>query len=224
MRTWLVVAAEAREFSGILRRCGPARVLPWKRAAFAREVEWKGDRWWFIANGPGPKLVHQALEQTVSVKHDVHAMISTGFCGALDPALTAGAIVVAAGTPVQTAASFVPGEIVSADRVVVTVEEKRALYRSSGAVAVDMEFAAVKEIADAWGLPVGAIRAVSDTAAENMPLDFNRYRDREGRFSRGWIAIAALARPYVIPGLLHLEHNCRLAAEHLGEFFANSEF
>jgi adenosylhomocysteine nucleosidase len=220
MRTWLVVAAEEREFSGILRRCGPAHSLPWPGAAFAREVDWKGDRWWLIANGPGPKLVDQAL----TVKHDVHGMISAGFCGALDPALAAGDIVVSGETPARTAASFVQGDIVSADRVAVTAEEKRALRQSSGAAAVDMEFAEVKRIAGQWGVPVCAIRAVSDTAADDMPLDFNRYRDHNGRFSLGRIALAALARPFVIPGLLRLERNCRLAADHLGEFFANSEF
>jgi adenosylhomocysteine nucleosidase len=220
MRIWLVVAAEEREFSGILRRFGPARSLPWPGAAFAREVDWKGDRWWLIANGPGPKLVGQAL----TVKRDVHGIISTGFCGALDPALAAGDIVVSGQTPARTAASFLQGDIVSADRVTVTAEEKRALRQSSGAAAVDMEFAEVRRIAREWGVPVRAIRVVSDTAAEDMPLDFNRYRDRNGRFSRGRIALAALARPFVIPGLLRLESNCRLAADHLGEFFADSEF
>ncbi|HXP85748.1 MAG TPA: hypothetical protein VN841_13575 [Bryobacteraceae bacterium] len=225
MRTWLVVAAEEREFAGILRRFGAARRLAWPEAAFAREVEWKRDRWWLIANGPGPKLVDQALADRASkVKHHVHGIISTGFCGALDPALAAGAIVVCGETPVRPAASFVQGEIVSADRVTVTAGEKRALRQSSGAAAVDMEFAEVKRIAGEWGVPVRAIRAVSDVAAEDMPLDFNRYRDRQGRFSRGRIALAALARPFVIPGLLRLERNCRLAADRLGEFFADSEF
>jgi adenosylhomocysteine nucleosidase len=207
MRTWLVVAAEKRELDGILRRSGPGRALPWPSAAFAHEVEWKGDRWWFVANGPGPLLVRQALNG----KREVDGIISTGFCGALDPALTLGAIVQAG--------------IVSADRVVVTAEEKAALRRSTGAVVVDMEFGEVQRIAAEWGVPVRAVRVVSDTASEDMPLDFNRYRDREGRFSRGRIALAALARPFTaISGLLRLDRNCRLAAERLGEFFADSEF
>ena len=225
MRTWLVVAAERRELAGILRRFGAARGLPWPGAAFAREVDWKADRWWLIANGPGAKLVDCALtDQASRVKRNVHGIISTGFCGALDPALAAGAIVVCGETPARPAASFVQGRIISADRVAVTAEEKRELRQSSGAVAVDMEFAEVSRIAEEWGVPVRAIRAVSDTAADDMPLDFNRYRDHNGRFSRGRIALAALARPFVIPGLVRLERNCRLAADQLGEFFADSEF
>ena len=88
-----------------------------------------------------------------------------------------------------------------------------------------MELAEVRKIAGEWGVPVRAIRVVSDTAAESLPLDFNRYRDAQGRFSRGRITLAALGRPWqAIPGLLRLNRNCNMAADKLGEFFAASEF
>jgi len=119
---------------------------------------------------------------------------------------------------------FVQGGIVSLDRVAVTAEEKRALGQATGCSAVDMEYAEVSKIAGEWGVPVGAIRVVSDTAADSLPLDFNRYRDAQGRFSRGRIALAALGRPFTaIPGLLRLNNHCTLAAEKLGEFFADCE-
>jgi hypothetical protein len=221
VRTWLVVAAEEIEFSGILKRCGPVRQLNWPGASFAREALWKNDRWWLIANGPGATLVSKALGE----RRDVEGIISTGFCGALDPTLALGAIVAAGETPVRCAAPFVQGGIYSADRVAVTAEEKRALRQSTGLSAVDMEFAEVSRIARVWGVPVRGIRVVSDTAPEDLPLDFNRYRDAQGRFSRGRIALAALGRPFTaIPGLLRLNRNCNLAADKLGEFFANCEF
>ncbi len=57
-----------------------------------------------------------------------------------------------------------------------------------------------------------------------MPLDFNRYRDADGRFSRTRIALAAMLHPFsVMPRLTRLDRNCRVAAEALGEFFANSQ-
>jgi len=226
MRTWLVVAAEKQEFTGIVRRCGPARPLEWPGAEFAREIEWKGERWWLVANGPGSMLVRRALAgRAQDLKGKVDGVVSTGFCGALDPALTHGAVIITGETPLRAGASFVQGRIVSTSRVVVTATEKKALRESTGADAVDMEFEEVKKIAEEWGVPVRAIRVVSDIAAEDMPLDFNRYRDDRGSFSRGRIALAALVRPFtVLPGLLRLERNCRLAAEKLGEFFANSEF
>ena|ERR1043166_6630514 len=209
MRTLLLVAAERREFDGILRRAGASKSIDWPTAHFAREATWRGDRWWFIANGPGPRLVERALEE----RQPVDAMITTGFCGALDPALRVGDMVL----------DF--ASLVSEDRVIVTAEEKRTLHEQTGAAAAEMEAGAVERIARAWGVPFHCARVVSDTAHENLPLDFNRYRDRDGRFSRTRIALAAVLRPFsVMPALLRLDRNCAVAAEALGEFFANHQF
>jgi|SRR5579863_4112165 len=202
-RTWLVVAAERREFDGILKRFGPPAKLDWP-AEFACEVERDGDRWLLIANGPGPRLVEQALEK----KMDVNGIVSTGFCGALDPSLHVG--------------DLVRDRIYSSDRVAVTASEKSSLREQTGAAAVDMESAALARKAAEWGVPFYTVRAVSDRAGEDMPLDFNAYRDAAGRFSRARIALAALARPFTaIPALLRLDRNCRIAAESLGDFFAD---
>jgi adenosylhomocysteine nucleosidase len=118
----------------------------------------------------------------------------------------------------------VRGEILSLDRVAVTAAEKRDLRERTGAIAIEMESAAVAAKAREWGVPFRCIKAVSDTAAEDMPLDFNLYRDSAGRFSRSRIALAAMRRPFTaIPALLRLDRNCRRAAEKLGEFFADCQ-
>jgi nucleoside phosphorylase len=118
----------------------------------------------------------------------------------------------------------VRGEILSLDRVAVTAAEKRGLRERTGAAVIEMESAAVAAKAREWGLPFRCIKVVSDTAAEDMPLDFNLYRDSAGRFSRSRIALAALRRPFsAIPGLLRLDRNCRHAADKLGEFFADCQ-
>lgn len=225
MRTWLVVAAERREFDGILKRAGESRPLDWPTARFAREAQWKGDRWWFVANGPGPALVERMLDVP---KPNVTGLISTGLCGALDPALHVGDIVVwrreanlfpSSRLPVHT------GEIVSQDTVAATARAKRELREQSRAIAVEMEAAAVSRVAERWNLPFRCIRAVSDTADEDLPLDFNRYRDKQGRFSEARIALAGVARPFTaLPKLMLLARNSRTAADKLGEFFAACEF
>jgi adenosylhomocysteine nucleosidase len=221
MKTWLLVAAEAREFAGLLKRAGPARSLAWPGAAFAREIDRNGNRWLLIANGPGPTLTAQALE----TKPDVAAVVSIGFCGALDPALRIGDIVVSGEVPKGVEALFTRGDVLSLNRVAVTAVEKRALRESSGAAVVEMESAAVASKAREWGVPFHCVRVVSDTAGEDMPLDFNRYRDADGRFDRWRIAMAALARPFTaLPGLIRLDRNCRHAAEQLGEFLADCQF
>jgi adenosylhomocysteine nucleosidase len=219
MATWLILAAERRELQGILRRAGKASLLPWPGADFAREVAWREDSWWLVASGPGPRLVQQALREP----RTVDGILSIGFCGALDPALRIGDIVVT-GEIAGMGAPHMHGRVLSVDRVAVTAGEKRTLRETTGASVIEMESAAAASKAREWGVPFGCIRSVSDTAEEDLPLDFNLYRDPQGRFSRMRIALAALGRPHrAIPGLLRLERNCRLAAESLGEFLANSQ-
>jgi adenosylhomocysteine nucleosidase len=215
------VAAERRELEGILSRFGGASKLEWPGAKFARAAERNGDRWWMVASGPGPRLVEKALAE----KKNVNGIISTGFCGALDPALRVGDVVVSGELASTTPLPFVRSEIFSADRVAVTAAEKRELRNRTGAVAVDMEAAAVKSKAAEWGVPFMCIRAVSDTAADDLPLDFNRFRNSDGNFSRTRIALAAVARPFsVMPGLLELDRNCRRASQSLGDFLADCRF
>jgi hypothetical protein len=109
--------------------------------------------------------------------------------------------------------------------VAVTAEEKRALREETGAIAVDMEAEAVRDRAAALGVPYACIRVVSDTAGENLPLDFNRYRDAEGRFSRTRIAFAAMARPFsVMPAILEFDRRCQQASLALGDFLADCRF
>ena len=220
MKTWLLVAAEAREFDGVLKRATAVGPLAWPGAAFSRQISWKNSRWWLIANGPGPKLVESALEQ----RPDAERLLSVGFCGALDPALRIGDIVVSGEVPEGLGTSYVQGGIASLDRVVSTALEKRNLRVATRASVVEMESAAVAKKAREWDMPFGCIRVVSDVADEDFPMDFNRYRDAEGRFERGRIALAAMGRPFTaLPGLIRLDRNCRRAAERLGEFLANSQ-
>jgi adenosylhomocysteine nucleosidase len=221
MRTWLMIAAERREFDGILKRFGTSSDLDWPGVRFARQSEWNGDRWLLVASGPGTGLVRKALRR----RTDVSGIISTGFCGALDPALQVGDIVVRGDSPVQSEMPFVRGEILSTDRVAVRAEEKHELRARTGAVAIEMESAAVARKAAEWSVAFHCIRAVSDAASADLPLDFNLYRDAEGRFSRSRIALAAMARPFsVMPALLEFDRNCRRAADVLGDFFADCRF
>jgi uridine phosphorylase len=200
---------------------GNVKQLVWHGAKFACEAEWQGDRWWMLANGPGEALVLEALRE----KKDVEGMISTGLCGALDPALRVGDVVVSGAAHIQARAQFVRGEVHTVDHVTVTAAEKRTLRNQTGAIAVDMESAAVARKAAEWNVPYLCIRAVSDRAGDTLPLDFNRYRNARGDFSRTRIAFAAIARPFtVMPQLMEFDRNCRRAADALGDFLADCRF
>ncbi|MEP7352168.1 MAG: hypothetical protein ABI824_02950 [Acidobacteriota bacterium] len=225
MQTWLIVAAEALEFNGIVKRAKAVGRLDIEDVAFAREVAWQEFRWILVANGPGPRLVDRALRSIARKGMEFDAVMSTGLCGALDPDLHVGDIVISGEHGVRSSLQFVQGEIWSVDRVVVTRGGKRSLYEETKASVVEMESATVAEHARRWGLPFRCVRVVSDSADHNLPLDFNVYRDADGRFLRGKIALAAMARPFTaIPGLLRLDANCREAADKLGEFLAHCEY
>jgi adenosylhomocysteine nucleosidase len=200
---------------------GETAQLVWPSAKFAGEAQWNGDRWWMVANGPGEALVFETLRE----KKNVDGMISTGLCGALDPALRVGDVVVCANTPIHSQSPHVRGAVHSIDRVAITAAEKRALRNQSAAIAVDMEAASVQRKAAEWGVPFLCVRAVSDRAGDTLPLDFNRYRNARGDFSRTRIALAAMARPFtVMPQLIEFDRNCRRAADALGDFLADCRF
>jgi len=200
---------------------GNAQQLVWQGARFACEAQWQGDRWWMLANGPGEALVLEALKE----KKDVDGMISTGLCGALDPALRLGDVVVSGNAQIEARAKFVRGAVHTIDHVAVTAAEKRTVRNQTGAVAVDMESAAVERKAAEWNVPYLCIRAVSDRAGDTLPLDFNRYRNTRGDFSRTRIALAAIARPFtVMPQLMEFDRNCRRAVDALGDFLADCRF
>ncbi len=218
----LLVASEAREFAGILRHCRAVRRLRLP-VQYARQADLNGRRLVLVADGPGP-LAAAATERAIS---DIRpaAVVSVGVCGALDPALATGDIFVPLDCPAPSSArQYRSGTLLSADHVVVSVEEKQKLWRA-GAAAVEMEAELVAAVARRHGLPFYCIRAVMDRADQEFALDFNRLRDRRGRFSRLRILRAALARPaQLLPELIRLGRQGRQAALALGDFVADCGF
>jgi len=225
------VAAERREFDGMLGRAERVTKLDWP-LSFARIAWVNGEPIVLVANGPGPKLAGWAAE--IARKHqELRGLVSTGFCGALHPALEPCDIFVATEVLGVAHALSVPrshscdrqtGKLLSIDRVVSTASEKADLHQT-GADAVEMEAAAVAAKAAEWNLPFFCVRVVTDTAAESFPLDFNRMRDADGRFSRIKILTAALRQPgSVLPGLVKLNKRCKDASQALGDFIVNASF
>lgn len=228
MKNVLVVAAEGFEFSGILSRAETV-VHPGWTVQFSRIAVLNGMRLLMAAHGPGPGLAGAAAD-VVKSRLPFESVVSTGLCGALDPALSVGEIFVAAQVnerfaklPV-TALPYRTGRLQSMDRVAVTAAEKARLH-AAGAAVVEMEAAAVLSRAREWQLPFFCVRAVSDTAVEEIALDLNEMRDAEGRFSRQRIVGRALKSPFrLVPELLRLNRNSGRAAKALGDFFANCSF
>jgi adenosylhomocysteine nucleosidase len=228
--TVVAIAAEAREFDGLLRHAGASSPAAYP-LQFARKTEIRGREWLLAAQGPGPRLARQAARAVLD-GCPACIVVSTGFCGALTPALQVGDVVVAREVRgAKVYASLEPhsqrpaarGAIRSVDRVAVTVEEKQTLG-SDGAVAVEMEAAAVAEEAAERQTPFYCVRVVSDTASETLPLDFNTLRDDEGRFSMPRIVWQIALHPHVLGGLMRLGRQSRMASTALGDYLADCEF
>jgi adenosylhomocysteine nucleosidase len=87
-----------------------------------------------------------------------------------DPGLVAEAMVAAQslGEPVHC------GTVVTGNQTIFSTARKRWLHQTFGALAVEMESAAVAQTATAHGLPWIAVRAISDAASDERVLDFGR--------------------------------------------------
>ena len=229
----VAVAAEAREFAGLLSRAVKVERLR-RPIRFARRATIGNSAWLLAADGPGPKRAAAAVE-SITAGEQPRAIVSTGFCGALDESLALGGIFVAtrvlepaepaeyAARPVGSWRTHASGALVSVDRVAVSACEKKEL-RAGGGEAVEMEAAAVARHAERCRIPFYCVRVVSDAACEDLPLDFNRFRDRDGRFSMRRIVGAALLRPTLWPALLEFGLRSRHAAQRLGDFLADCRF
>jgi adenosylhomocysteine nucleosidase len=85
--------------------------------------------------------------------------------------------------------------IVTVDRVVATPEAKAQLLAETGAMAVDMESAAVLFAAASRHWPALVVRGVSDAAGEALNAEVIGLLDDEGRLRAGRAVRAFLARP-----------------------------
>lgn len=225
----LFVASDRMEFSGVLARVAEARhaglAVDWSRSA-----RLGGNDVLLVANGAGGKRAAAAVDAALPGFHP-DAVVSVGFCGALDERLEIADIVVGAGILGSTGACArcknaggTSGIICSIDHVAATVAEKRRL-RASGAIAVDMEAAGVAQRVQTLDLPLYCVKAVTDLAGETMANDFNAALRSDGHFDTIRILTGTLRHPTVrIPELIRLRNRCVRAARVLGEFIADCRF
>lgn len=228
----LVVAAEAREVRGILAHTHRPRAAhvgaDWARRAALGEHDLL-----LAANGAGPARAAAAVERAAAAFLP-DAIISTGFCGALEDNLGVASVVVA--TEVMGAngrfnalapATSRPhhrGVVSTIDHVAQSAAEKRNL-RQTGASAVDMEAAAVAGCSAALRLPFFCIKVVTDLAGEDLANDLNAALRPDGHFDTIGVLGSILAHPFArLPELLRLWSRSARAARALGDFFADCRF
>ena len=157
-----------------------------------------------------------AAQAAEALAPHVSALISFGLAGGLDPALAPGTLLVpatilsgdeawAADAGLMTLLGpSTPGVLFGDDAILATAAAKAALHARTGAVAVDLESAAVARVAARHGLPFAVLRAVCDPAGRDLPRAALAALDGEGRIGALRVATAILARPGDIPALIAL--------------------
>jgi adenosylhomocysteine nucleosidase len=105
---------------------------------------------------------------------------------------------------------------ITAPKVVSNADEKRELGANGD--AVDMESLYLMSAAPRHHVRAVAIRAISDTADSDLPLEFNRVFTETGDVSLGKVVRQVAAHPQRLPALLRLAHESQRAAARLAEF------
>ena len=152
-----------------------------------------------ICGGIGAEAARRATEAIITSQAVKPARaISAGFAGALDDSLKVGdvaepRIVINAADGVRTEITRGEGILVSSASIAGT-EQKARLAKAYGAIAVDMEAAAVAQGAQARGVEFAALKAISDVAGFEMP-DLDRFVSHDGTFRTARFAGHVALRP-----------------------------
>lgn len=99
------------------------------------------------------------------------------------------------------------GPIVTMKQAVLNAASKEALFHKTGAMAVDMETAAVARVANQSGLPFFAFRAICDTADVSIPEVLYLCVDQKGRPRFFYLIGLMIRRPLLISHLLRMKRD-----------------
>lgn len=208
-----IIAAMEREVAPLIRG--------WK----VREIEhggrryrmFEGDGAVLICGGIGAGAARRATEAVIeAVKAE--RVVSVGFAGALDSTLKVGdvfepRVVVNASDGARTDTGAGVGTLVSFASVA-NREQKRKLCLAYGAVAVDMEAAAVAQGAQSRGVEFSALKAISDAVDFSLPPT-ERFATTDGQFRSGAFAAHVAVRPWYWVRTVALARNAGKASHAL---------
>ena len=157
-------------------------------------------------------------------------LLTCGFAGGLIPELKTGDVVFeipdganggyAAVQAKLMAGGAKPAKIFCADRIATTAKEKHALRDETGADAAEMESAAVQAICRERDIRCVTVRVISDTANEDLPLDFNKFLKEDKSVDMSKLMMAVAKAPWKMGAFLQLQQNTKMAAQKLAEVLA----
>ena len=215
----------------MLRDCGESPVMNARAFAgivAALQAEASSCELWRLSGEIRIKLTGPGAERAAAgarslVDEGVSCLVSWGTSGALAPGLRAGSLLIVTHTTdmhgneytsdirlvegIRVALSTLSpslGRAVTVDAPAMGQACKLELAARYAAASVDMESAAVAEVARSAGLPFVAVRAVVDTLTFDIPLAACAGMGEDGRSRPLRVLSALAARPFELPQLLRL--------------------
>ena len=170
------------------------------------------------------------------------ALASFGMAGGLDPTLICGTVLLPEeiATADGTVSDILPtskgwrlplraampgaclvcsGRLLTSGQPIAHPDAKADTWRHTGAVAVDMESAAIAQVATQAGLPFIALRVIVDTAADELPAAVIA-ASAGGKLRVGRLVAGLLRAPVDAGGLIRLAARYRIATRVLAAVVA----
>jgi len=184
-----------------------------------------------LLTGIGGENADKAMQTLPIEMHDV--CISTGLAAALDASLKPGDVVVARTAEtldqklrIESDSALVDFAVacgaravnisLTSEKIVATADEKQELSRSGS--IVEMESSHVLTAAEKHHVPAVAVRAISDAADEDLPVDFGRIMDSRGHLKYDGLLKEVGLHPYRLAPLMKFAGQSRAAAGSLADF------
>jgi hopanoid-associated phosphorylase len=160
-------------------------------------------------------------------------LVSFGIAGGLKPGLRAGDIVLSTEvidddrrwlssdnlrariSDLVEQFDAIEGPVLGTQMALATKRDKRQAWRTTGAVAVDMESVIVARTAAALGIPFVVLRAIADPAARELPPAALLPLGEDGNPAFGPVLASVLRRPKQLPNLLTVAREARQALQAL---------
>ena len=228
----LIATALPEELAAILRRTRGARRERGPAPAWLGTLGGRPVR--IACTGAGPRRAGRVLDALLS--QPAALVLGAGVAGGLSSELRRGEVLfgrsvrdedgeapapdAAWGTRARSLGAQ-PAVFVSVPRIVTSASARARLrdgLPQDAVASVDMESAAWARVASRRGSRCLVLRAISDTASEELPGYLAACVDGEGALDRTRVVGRALLRPASVPGLLRLRRHTHQAAERLAGF------
>jgi adenosylhomocysteine nucleosidase len=213
-------------------RTAVVAALAMERATLSRVASERSSGWFVVQSGPGPERAARAASAALAA--GARALVSWGLAGGLALDVAPGTVVLPRRVIMQRGESFLVdaawherlavlateftidvGDLLTVPSALDSPAAKAAAATAIGAVAVDMESAAVAAVAARSRVPFVALRVVVDAQRDALPAGAEAWIDERGE-RRAAAALGAVVRLGEWRALWRLAQRYRVASRVLG--------